>query len=202
MSYIGTQPNNVKQNIGLYNPSEILQLTKEGSWGGSLELIAEANHSGDVSNIDFTSIKESKYDVHILHFEKFTFESGVWRIGLQFRESGTWETGNNYEYSIFYQESTGSGGLQTQTAYPYIQYEFQTSTVGESNGYVYFYNLGNTNVYSSASVQQYMQASTYSSLRYGGGVMKQASVVDGIRIMRSGSNDFTAYELKLYGLKK
>ena len=41
MSYIGTQPNNVKKNIGLYNPSEILQLTKDGSWGGSLELIEE-----------------------------------------------------------------------------------------------------------------------------------------------------------------
>ena len=39
MSYIGTQPNNVKKNIGLYNPNEILQLTKEGSWGGSMELI-------------------------------------------------------------------------------------------------------------------------------------------------------------------
>ncbi len=36
MSYLGTQPNNVKKNTGLYTPSEILQLTKDGSWGGSL----------------------------------------------------------------------------------------------------------------------------------------------------------------------
>ena len=41
MAYLGTQPNDVKKNIGLYTPSEILQLTKEGSWGGSLELIAQ-----------------------------------------------------------------------------------------------------------------------------------------------------------------
>ena len=39
MSYIGTQPNDVKKNIGLYTPSKILQLTKDGSWGGSLQLI-------------------------------------------------------------------------------------------------------------------------------------------------------------------
>ena len=39
MAYIGTQPNDVKKNTGLYTPSEILQLTKDGSWGGSLELI-------------------------------------------------------------------------------------------------------------------------------------------------------------------
>ena len=35
MSYIGTQPNNVKKNIGIYNPNEILQLEKDGNWGGS-----------------------------------------------------------------------------------------------------------------------------------------------------------------------
>ena len=49
MPYIGTQPNDVKKNTGLYTPSEILQLTKDGSWGGSLELIAEQTHSSDVA---------------------------------------------------------------------------------------------------------------------------------------------------------
>ena len=43
MSYIGTQPNNVKKNIGLYNPNEILQLEKDGHWGGSTELITSGS---------------------------------------------------------------------------------------------------------------------------------------------------------------
>ena len=43
MSYLGTQPNDVKKNTGLYTPGEILQLTKDGSWGGSLELIPRTN---------------------------------------------------------------------------------------------------------------------------------------------------------------
>ena len=51
MSYLGTQPNNVKQNTGLYTPSEILELTKDGSWGGSLELIEEQTYSGAVASI-------------------------------------------------------------------------------------------------------------------------------------------------------
>ena len=38
MAYFGTQPNEVKKNTGLYTPSEILQLTKDGA-SGSLELI-------------------------------------------------------------------------------------------------------------------------------------------------------------------
>jgi len=53
MAYLGTQPNDVKKNTGLYTPSEILQLTKEGSWGGSLELIEEQTVSGNPNNVDF-----------------------------------------------------------------------------------------------------------------------------------------------------
>ena len=48
MPYIGTQPNDVKKNTGLYTPSEILQLTKDGSWGGSLELIENKLYSSVV----------------------------------------------------------------------------------------------------------------------------------------------------------
>ena len=65
MSYIGTQPNNVKSNIGLYSPNQILKLKKDGHWGGSLELIEEQTASSS-SATDFTSILETKYDVHFL----------------------------------------------------------------------------------------------------------------------------------------
>ena len=58
MAYFGTQPNEVKKNTGLYTPSEILQLTKDGSWGGSLVLIEKQSASGSPSAINFTSIQE------------------------------------------------------------------------------------------------------------------------------------------------
>ena len=48
----------------------------------------------------------------------------------------------------------------------------------------------------------FMNSSGYSSYRFGAGSLPQASVVDGIRIMRSGSNDFTSYDIKLYGYKQ
>ena len=65
MAYLGTQPNDVKKNTGLYTPSEILQLTKDGNWGGSLELIAESNPSG-VNIVDFTDIKEYDKGIKIV----------------------------------------------------------------------------------------------------------------------------------------
>ena len=44
MAYFGTQPNDVKKNTGLYTPSEILQLTKDGQLGWlALELIQDTD---------------------------------------------------------------------------------------------------------------------------------------------------------------
>ena len=70
MSYLGTQPNDVKKNTGLYTPSEILQLTKDGSWGGSLELIQEQVITSSTSAIDFTNL--GNYDVHFLSISGVT----------------------------------------------------------------------------------------------------------------------------------
>lgn len=68
MPYLGTQPNNVKKNTGVYTPSEILQLTKDGSWGGSLELIEEQTVSGTPTTINFTTLKADIYDVHFMTY--------------------------------------------------------------------------------------------------------------------------------------
>ena len=95
MAYFGTQPNEVKKNTGLYTPSEILQLTKDGSWGGSLELIEEQTVAS-VSVIDFTSIQENKYDVHYMTINAYT-GSNI-NIRLRFYESGSsYETANGYQ---------------------------------------------------------------------------------------------------------
>ena len=68
MSYIGTQPNNVKKNIGIYNPNEILQLTKDGNWGGSMELI-ESQTASTSSALNFTNL--GNYDVHFMTLDNF-----------------------------------------------------------------------------------------------------------------------------------
>ena len=89
MAYIGTQPNNVKKNIGLYTPSDILQLTKDGSWGGSLELIQSQNFTSSVSYIDFTSIKGSEYDVHYLSFDGLSHTvAGVSLFSIRYSTDG------------------------------------------------------------------------------------------------------------------
>ena len=201
--YIGQNQTKQKvKNSGVLSSFEISHLEKQGYAGGSLEFIANQTHSSDVSVIDFTSIKESEYDTHVLHIKNFGFETSIGRIGIQLYESGTLETAGVYKYEVQYLESTGGNGVQTQTAYEYMQIEFQLSTAGVMNAIVYLHNLGNSAKYSFITFHEGMQAASYFSTRYGGGCLPQASTVDGLRIMRSGSNDFTSFDIDLYGVKK
>ena len=85
MSYIGTQPNDVKKNIGLYTPSEILQLTKDGSWGGSLELIEEQNITSSTATVEFTNLANSPYDVYFLTADNVTTDTDSSYLTLQFQ---------------------------------------------------------------------------------------------------------------------
>jgi hypothetical protein len=203
MSYIGTQPNNVKKNIGLYNPNEILQLTKEGSWGGSLELIeSQIYSSGTISAVDFTAIKGAKYDVHFLTWSNIDFASEE-VPALRFFESGVIETASVYQFAT---QGYGTGGTFTEsksTGETYLQ--LGNYTDDNTNGYVYIYNANNSSKYtfiSSQSMDDDQDSSPQSIGYFGGGVLPQASKVDGIRFTGSASVNFSSYTVKLYGVKQ
>ena len=181
MAYIGTQPNDVKKNIGLYTPSEILQLTKDGSWGGSLELIEEQTFSG-VGFVDFTSIKENKYDVHLLQY--VVEPTSYLRLYCQLYESGVLETASVYKYADQFGASNGSFSELRSTANTYMYLNY--SGIGYQQGYAYYHNLGNSRMHFS----------------FGGGVLPQASTVDGIRIFPQATSNSFSGTAKLYGVKQ
>jgi len=204
MPYIGTQPNDVKKNTGLYTPSEILQLTKEGSWGGSLELIEEQTYSSGVSFVDFTSIQENKFDVHLLQYSNVSSTEPTVNVNLNIRfyESGVLETASVYQNAFQYGGTGGAFGENKSTAQDTLGTfagNFQNS---KANGYIYLYNLGNSNKYSFATGHSFFGHPTLGAFFiFGGGVLPQASTVDGIRVMISAGN-YDAFNIKLYGVKQ
>ena len=204
MTYLGTQPNDVKKNTGLYTPSEILQLTKDGSWGGSLELIEEQTASGNPSSIDFISIQESIYDVHLVEMIGW-LHSDTSQIAIRFYESGVVETSAVYQTA--YQRGAGNGnfgeakstGLNMLT----LNSGVSTGTNTLRNGYFYVYNAGNSSKYTFITQQtSTIDNSGYFNMTFGGGVLPQASTVDGIKILGFSSGTFTSGTFKLYGVKE
>ena len=201
MAYLGTQPNDVKKNTGLYTPSDILQLTKDGSWGGSLELIEEKS-IGAVSSAIFTDIKENVFDVHFLTLDNITFSDDSKAVRFRFFESGVEETASVYQEA--HQQMFTSGFAESRnTALNYIDGTFNTgnATNESANAYHYFYNLGNSAKYSftSGAINIINNSGIFGAF-FGGGVLPQNSTVDQIKLfVSSGTFSCTA---KLYGVKQ
>jgi len=202
--YLGVHPNQQKANSGVFSISDYINTQDDKELGGGVDLIAQSDHSSNVATIDFTSIQESKYDVHCLYISNLAFPSSTNRIGIQLYESGTLETASVYDYAYYIGESAGWEGEQRDEGENFMQFQYQSTRNGILGGYLYFYNLGNSAKYSVMTYQQYMMTGdeAYDDYRMGGAVLPQASTVDGIRVMNSVANSFTDFNMKLYGYKK
>ena len=197
MSYIGTQPNNVKKNIGLYNPNEILQLTKEGSWGGSLELIQSQTISSG-STMNYTSIKESKYDVHMLQAKNCESSSANTSISVRLSNDGgsSYEAGTSYHIALQYGTEGGTFGEVNSTGTSYMQFMSDTAN-NTRGGYMYLYNLGDSAKYSFSTYQQMEE----SSMSFGGSVYTTADTINAIQVLTTNTNAWTG-TVGLYGIKQ
>ena len=202
--YIGQNlPNQTVSNSGVFSISDVADLEKQGKFGGSLELIEEQTFSSSVANVDFTSIQESKYDVHFIN-AKVKFGSGnADLLGMRFYESGVLETGSVYQVATQNGQSNGSFSEARQTAYSWIF--LGETTDAFQNVYIYLYNLGNSSKYSFCTYQGiHLDSPQDAFFRFGGAVLPQASTVDGIRFFGgiSGNNIGADFDIKLYGVKQ
>ena len=204
MAYLGTQPNDVKKNTGLYTPSEILQLTKDGSWGGSLELIQSQSVSG-VSQVDFTSIKESRYDVHYVQLISMeTSSTGhpqASKMQLRFSNDGgsSYESGASaYQWANQYVAVGGGNGESKDSADSSIEWTPRCNNGEPTSAYMYLYNLGNSSKYSFTTSHTTINVDQ-GEFFFGGGVYTTAETINAMRFY----NDYAMTgTIKLYGVKQ
>ena len=196
--YIGDTSTSVKQQVknkGILTTQESFDLERQGFLGGSLELIEEQTVSS-VTDVDFTSIQQNRYDVH---FANWQFEKAVGRMDIRFYESGVLETGNVYQMARQTGQTDGTFSESKSTAFGGIPIDAGTTTTNnQSQGYIYFYNLGNSSKYSFATMQSFIEDYGFT---FGGGVLPQASAVDGIRFRNVDTANITG-NIKLYGVKQ
>jgi len=197
MSYIGTQPNNVKENIGLYTPNDITALTKDGNWGGSLEHIQTQTISSG-STMAFTSIKESLYDTHILQATNCESSSANTSIAVRLSNDGgsSYEAGTSYHIALQYGSTSGSFGQVRSTGTSYMQFLSDTANANRG-GYMYLFNLGDSTMYSNSS---YVQMET-PTMSYGGSTYVTADTINAIQVLTTNTNAWTG-TVSLYGYKR
>ena len=170
---------------------------------GKLELIETQTYSSAVTNIDFTSIQESEYNVHFLTANNIQNNAGSnTSVLVRLFENGVIETGNVYQYALQYGGATGSFGEAKSTGTSFIigTIGLDTGTNVASNLYVYFYNLGDSSKYSFTTFQESgFDGGSVFYTQFGSGVLPQTSTVDGIRISAN-TTTFADFDISLYGI--
>jgi len=203
MSEYGYIPESPEQsfgnNKGIFTPKDIYDLTRADKYTnyGQLELIETQTASG-VSTLDFTSIKENEYGVHLLIAHGLN-KSSVDVVCLRFYESGVLETGSVYKYGLEELQSNNTGQQIRSTAQTFLQFEV-ANTAEDTAGYNYFYKLGDNTSYSYQTSQYINDDAPRIKFYFGGGELPQNSIVDGFRLFTNSGNTFNGV-FSLYGLK-
>jgi len=187
-------------NKGIFTPKDIYDLTRADKYTnyGQLELIETKTASSD-SAIDFTSIDETKYNVHFMTVSITDLSSADY-LGIRFFESGVVSTSTVYQEA--YQNCQANGTFSEVKATRNQIITTQSNAINSStNLYIYFYNLGDSSKYSFVTAHSNGMHTTgnhYNSY-WGSGVFAQASFVNGIRIFGNLGN--MTGSLSLYGIR-
>ena len=191
------------QNSGIFTPKDIYDLTRADKYTnyGQLELIETKTISSVASSI-FTDIQESKYNVHFMTINNFQPTTDSKRVRIRFFENGVEETGTVYRVATQQGLSNGTFAEVKSTGQDHLRSVTSTgnATNESGNGYVYFYNLGDSTKFSVITMMTSAQNAVPTFItEFGSGVLPQASTVDQIKLFVNAGN-FSA-TASLYGIK-
>jgi len=186
--YKGAEPTqSFGNNTGVFDPNDINNLIADNKWTsfGQLELI-ETQTISSVSQVDFTSIQESTYNVHFMTMNNLVCSSDAGIQGRFSNDGGSTFESSNYQYAIQYEQTGGvtNGEIKSTSASVFTRLAAVGAVSNEvGNGYIYFYNLGDSSKYSFLT----MQSSSVNSVSYfltyfGSQVYAVAETINAIRI--------------------
>ncbi len=170
---------------------------------GKLELIETQTHSSDVAQVDFTDIKEDIYNVHFMTLNNIVSSSDA---GLDCRlsnDSGSTFESSNYDYAIQYVQTSGTtaGEVKSTGGNAFTRLGALGANANElGNGYMYFYNLGDSTKYSFATEQSSSwNFNAHLVMYFGSLVYHQAETINAIRVFPT-AGSLTDFEISLYGI--
>jgi len=206
--YIGDTSTSVKQQVknkGILTTQESFDLERQGFLGGSLELIETQTITSDTAQVDFTNIKGSLYDVHVLQAINIKNATDDQQFAFRLSVGGTFDTDNDYQRTIFTLSADGGTDDSRDSNINNVFFTLNqgNATDEKGNGYAIFYNLHNSSKYSFINIHTTtINVNGVYKMNYGGGVYDQVASVDGIRIFMSNGSNIASGVFNLYGYKE
>jgi hypothetical protein len=202
MPYFGTpQPNDVKENTGLYTPNQILDLTSKGHWGGSLEHIETITASSSAA-LDFLNL--GNFKVHVLTLDDFQCTTNTTRYayGRVSTDGGSsFVTSTSYSRCWQRVQTNGSNVNQIKSTTETSMTNFFSvdSDDTTASSVIYFYNLLSSTARTSVTFQSWNPVGQY--IYFGMFMVNITEAHNAFRIFPSG-DAFATGRAKLYGFKE
>jgi len=204
--YLGTAPNQIKKNSGVFSVDDINELEAKNHFGGSMKLITEINAS-TASSIVLDTIFEGAYDVHLLHLNSILYSANAETPVMRFSNDGgsSYEVGTAYNYGfqkMAAHDFFGEGRHAGTTGIFEIMGKGGSTAVRKNHSYIYLYNLGDSSKYSYCTSHNIGSDDAGNSItHWGGGMYTGIETVNAIQILCTSGATITG-NIKLYGLKQ
>ena len=207
--YIGKEVEQVfRDNKGIFTPQDIIELDQENKWTnfGQLELIQTQTASGSGLNIDFTNIKETTYNVHLLFLSGIFFAgtNKLPRMRLSNDNGSTFESGSSYQEA--YQSMVGATFTEVKSSgqgFFNLINNVGNEATEVGNSYTYLYNLGDSTKFSFCTYHSTSMTSggTNYASTFGSGQYTVAEVNNAIRIFEATTSHNITGTASLYGIR-
>ena len=197
-----------KSNKGVLTPNQIIELDNENKFTkfGQLELIETQTISSTPTTIDFTSIKENIYNVHFMTYNNVHGNSTTAQdLGARVSNDG----GSTYESSNYTHanqdgrtDGTFSEIKSTSENRFMLAPDLDNETNASLNGYVYFYNLGDSTKFSFVTDYNFLfQSAVGGRFRSGSSVYTVTETINAIQLIGHSGGGFNAGVVSLYGIR-
>ena len=173
-------------------------------------VLIQTQTPSSASTVDFTSIDETKYDIH---FVTYTLQCGTDNaiLSLRFSDDGgsSYESGSDYKEGWFEIQSLGNSedsGAESHyrsssNGEIRVSENFGNGSTEGASGYFYIYNAGNSsNVTSVSGHNAGLNTSGNILKAHGGGTYTASSTINAFRLFdQNQTNSFTG-TVSLYGV--
>ena len=204
--YKGAEPKqSFGNNTGVFDPNDINNLIADNKWTSfgqlehlSTQTVDDSDFSENILYVDFTNLGD--YDIHFLTYSDFQTQ-GYGYPSVRFsNDGGSSFISAGYRYAYWNTaESTVNNARSTSAdtiRLTHNQYQ-------NLNGYVYLYNLLDSQKFSITTNQSSNVGGNNVSkdVSFGSGVYPTAQVHNAIRFRMNNANKIGALKVSLYGIK-
>jgi len=171
--------------------------------GGAWNFISNTTIS-TATTVDITSGIDSTYAVYKFLFSGVMFSTDDRKMLLQLYVGGSLDTSTDYKFSAWGTKSSNSSGIQYGSGVTsiYLNYDSnEADTDAPQDIELTLFNPSSTSVWKQVIYQSVNITHLGNHAHFiGGGILEKTAAVTGIRLLASDTGNFTAGNIRLYGI--